>query len=191
MRSLQQSRREGLAGDRTLLGIDFHSILDQTQTNRRAATVPSMPEQKRPSDGGGSKRMGALSQLDSVDPEHNTPCLGDALPRAKEAVIPVAKLCDYALNPDHPEGGPKARAFASVLGITGDSWEHLRDEMLRTLPTGRISRINANLFATTYGVRLVVRGLNGRDAPITTAWKLVGGIPHFVSARVDFKALSR
>ncbi|MHB1537120.1 MAG: DUF6883 domain-containing protein [Solirubrobacteraceae bacterium] len=43
--------------------------------------------------------------------------IGDPLPRAGEAIISVRKLRDYALNPDHPQGGPKARVFAAVLHL--------------------------------------------------------------------------
>jgi len=32
--------------------------------------------------------------------------------------VSEAKLRDYVLNPAHPQGGPKARVFAAVLGIT-------------------------------------------------------------------------
>jgi hypothetical protein len=39
------------------------------------------------------------------------------LPNATHAVVDVAKLRDYCLNPGHARGRHKARVFASVLGI--------------------------------------------------------------------------
>lgn len=88
-------------------------------------------------------------------------------------------------------GGPKARVFASVLGLSSSDWEHLRDELLRTLPNGRVERIDANRYATTYRVALTIHGLNGRDARVITAWRLDDGVPRLVTAYVDVDALGR
>lgn len=38
------------------------------------------------------------------------------LPNAENAVIDIAKLRDYSLNPNHPEGKHKARVFQAKLG---------------------------------------------------------------------------
>jgi hypothetical protein len=125
----------------------------------------------------------------SIDPDRTQPCLGDRLARASEAIIDERKLRDYALNPDHPQGGPKARVFASVFGIGSHDWEHLRAELIRTLPGGRVDRIRAGLYATTYGVTLAIRGRNDREARVITAWKLRDGVPHLVSVYVDVASL--
>jgi hypothetical protein len=47
------------------------------------------------------------------------------LPNGDRAVIPIAKLLGYCLNPNHPKGKHKARVFKSVLGITADNVEPL------------------------------------------------------------------
>lgn len=39
------------------------------------------------------------------------------LPNYQRAVIPLEKIRDYALNPDHPVGEHKARVFEAELGI--------------------------------------------------------------------------
>ena len=39
------------------------------------------------------------------------------LPNADRAMIDLAKLRDYCLNPLHPEGKHTARVFAAVLNI--------------------------------------------------------------------------
>jgi len=39
------------------------------------------------------------------------------LPQHEKAVVPIAKLRDYALDPDHPEGKNKARVFKAALGM--------------------------------------------------------------------------
>ncbi len=125
----------------------------------------------------------------STDPASEEPRIGDHLPRALEAIIDERKLRDYALNPDHPVGGPKARLFATVLDIGSDHWEHLRGELLRTLPEGKVDRINAGPYATTYGVRLAIRGLNHREARVITAWQLHDGVPGLVTVYIDVASL--
>ena len=40
------------------------------------------------------------------------------LPNPDRAVVDLAKLRDYCLNPQHEEGKHKARVFASALGLT-------------------------------------------------------------------------
>lgn len=39
------------------------------------------------------------------------------LPNFEKAVIPIEKLEEYVLNPDHPDGQHKARVFKGCLGI--------------------------------------------------------------------------
>jgi len=51
------------------------------------------------------------------------------LPNADLAQVSEAKLRDYVLNPAHPQGGPKARVFAAVLGITRTDWQYLRRQL--------------------------------------------------------------
>lgn len=52
------------------------------------------------------------------------------LPNPENAVVEVGKLRDYCLNPLHPRGRNKARVFASVLGLTADDAETLRERLL-------------------------------------------------------------
>ena len=48
------------------------------------------------------------------------------LPHADQAIIDIAKLRDYSLNPLHPEGKHKARVFAATLGFSAYDAEKLR-----------------------------------------------------------------
>jgi hypothetical protein len=116
--------------------------------------------------------------------------VGDPLPHPEQAIVEDRKLRDYALNADHERGGPKARLFYSVLDIGHQDWSYLREEILRMLAEGRVRDVKPNPFTTTYGVVLPVRGLNGRVAPVITAWMLHAGVPRLVSVRVDIQAIS-
>lgn len=52
------------------------------------------------------------------------------LPNPERAVVDIAKLRDYCLNPQHPRGRHKARVFASALGLTRDHANDLRQALL-------------------------------------------------------------
>ena len=49
---------------------------------------------------------------------------------AENAVIDIRKLRDYCLNLQHHEGKHKARLFSSILGLTADDAEELRQILL-------------------------------------------------------------
>jgi hypothetical protein len=53
------------------------------------------------------------------------------LPNGEQAEISVQKLIGYCLNPEHPSGKHKARVFASILGITLENPDVLR-ELIQT-----------------------------------------------------------
>jgi hypothetical protein len=57
------------------------------------------------------------------------------LPNAEHALIDVAKLRDYSLNLNHPEGKHKARVFLAKLGISGNDVERLRQVILEAILT--------------------------------------------------------
>lgn len=42
------------------------------------------------------------------------------VPNFEKAFVPESKLAEYLLNPDHPDGGPKARFFMQV-GFDADT----------------------------------------------------------------------
>jgi hypothetical protein len=115
--------------------------------------------------------------------------VGDSLPYPDRAIVEDRKLRDYALDTDHDQGGPKARLFYAILNIGREDWAHLRDEILRRLPDGCVREVKPNPYTTTYGVVLPIRGLNGRVAPVITAWELHEDVPRLVSLRVDIQAI--
>ena len=52
------------------------------------------------------------------------------LPNKGAAVVELAKLWDYCLNPEHPVGKHKARVFAAVLGFTAEDAARLQGMLL-------------------------------------------------------------
>lgn len=105
------------------------------------------------------------------------------LPNAEGAVVEPAKVRDYLLAPDHPDGASKARFFGA-LGFTGDGWRLLADALLAVARTGEAAPGGASVFGQKHVVRGMVRGPNGRTAAVVTVWIVVRGddVPRFVTA---------
>ena len=57
------------------------------------------------------------------------------IPNAESAVVDIRKLRDYCLNPEHDEGKHKARLFLSILGMTAENAEELRQILLEIVRT--------------------------------------------------------
>ncbi|GET42571.1 DUF6883 domain-containing protein [Microseira wollei] len=57
------------------------------------------------------------------------------IPNAEIAVVDIRKLRDYCLNPEHDEGKHKARIFLSILGMTAENAEELRQILLEVVRT--------------------------------------------------------
>jgi hypothetical protein len=100
------------------------------------------------------------------------------LPNAENAVIDIEKLRDYCLNPNHPEGKHKARAFHEKLGL-----ERTDAELLRSLILEAILKAEAvEQSATKYGRRFFVDfeiqrgvGVIWYTAVVRTAWMIRNG----------------
>lgn len=55
------------------------------------------------------------------------------IPNAENAVVDIRKLRDYCLSPEHDDGKHKARLFLSILGMTADNAEELRQILLEVI----------------------------------------------------------
>ena len=95
------------------------------------------------------------------------------LPNAENAFVDIAKLRDYSLNSNHPEGKHKARAFLEKLAISRNDAELLRKLILEAILTAEAMEQKP----TEYGRRFVVdfelqRGVGVvlYRAVVRTAW---------------------
>ena len=95
------------------------------------------------------------------------------LPNAENAVVDIAKLRDYCLNPQHPEGKHKARAFKEKLGYGREDAELLRQLILQAILKAEATEQEP----TKYGRRFVVdfeiekgQGIVLSRAVVRTAW---------------------
>lgn len=87
------------------------------------------------------------------------PKVGEPLPRAAEATGLRRKLMTYSLDVTHQDGGPKARGFERILGITTADIDYLEGAIL----TGILLVALVAVRETSWGAQcLVMTPLRGR-----------------------------
>lgn len=57
------------------------------------------------------------------------------IPNAENAVVDIRKLRDYCLNSEHSTGKHKARLFRSLLSMTAENADELREILLEVVKT--------------------------------------------------------
>jgi hypothetical protein len=96
------------------------------------------------------------------------------LPNAEKAVIDIAKLRDYSLNPNHPEGKHKARVFQAKLGIGRNDAERLRQVILEAILKADAIEQKPTLYGRRFFVDFEVSWPEGKfilsTALVRTAW---------------------
>ena len=91
------------------------------------------------------------------------------LPNAANAVVDIAKLREYSLNPAHDVGKHKARVFQSALGLTLSDAEQLREIILQAARTDEAVAGALSPFGQKY--TLDIRITNGAlSAIVRTGW---------------------
>ncbi len=107
------------------------------------------------------------------------------LPNAERAVVDLAKLRDYCLNPAHPEGNHKARVLAAMLGYMANDAEKLREIILAAILQHDATEGIRDEHGTRYRVDFETPGKRG-VVIIRTTWIIDTGdtIPRLVSCCV-------
>jgi hypothetical protein len=98
------------------------------------------------------------------------------LPRAETAVISEAKVVDYLLNPQHPDGGGKARFFLSA-GFQVTRWQILADAIRELARHAPVSRKLDSAHGRKYIVEGSMETPDGGKATIRTVWIADGDNP--------------
>jgi uncharacterized protein len=108
------------------------------------------------------------------DPDTPAPAVGELLPRAAEAFGVRYKLATYSLDITHKSGGPKARGFDRILGITIDAIEYLEAQILARVLDTPVSEVRDNPpHGVNCAVDIQVRGIGAkadRIVTVRTAW---------------------
>lgn len=86
------------------------------------------------------------------------------------ANVPKEKLVNYALNPTHPVGKEKAKAFKSALGYTQENSEDLRQKILGLFSEDKMVLKYEGEYGKQYEQIMKITGPNGKTASVLTAW---------------------
>ena len=110
------------------------------------------------------------------------------LPNFSEARVPIEKLEDYVLNPEHPMGKNKAKVFREVLGI--ERWHAVAfAELIRTsLPKAHAAKQESDDFGERWTTFHEIVGLIGKSAIVTVAWMFITGsdeFPELISCYIE------
>jgi hypothetical protein len=98
------------------------------------------------------------------------------------------KLVGYSLNPLHREGGPKARGFEWILGITIENLGYLEAAIEAGILSVPVASVRHN---PPYGFNCVIEfplsgnaAKSGRAATLRTVWRIgsPGAPPHLNTA---------
>lgn len=126
---------------------------------------------------------------DIDDPDTPSPPVeGELLPRAAEAFGVRIKLETYSLDLAHEKGGPKARGFERILGITLDEIGYLEGAIYTGIVLVPVSEVRDNApWGIKCAVDVPVRGIGAKaDRVITvrTVWQFdePGAPPRLVTA---------
>jgi hypothetical protein len=108
------------------------------------------------------------------------------LPAGDRAIVDIAKLRDYCLNPSHPRGKHKARVFAATLGLSMNHAEFLREHLLQAAMSVNVTQGSVDAFGRRYWMETeIVRGSN--RAVLRSAWIIRGSenVPRLVTCYVQ------
>ena len=95
------------------------------------------------------------------------------LPGGDRAIVDIAKLRDYCLNPAHPRGRHKARLFASRLNLSQEDAEFLREHLLIAARDANAIPTLRDEFGQRYQIDFELT--RGRRVTIRSAWIVLRG----------------
>lgn len=93
------------------------------------------------------------------------------IPNAENAFVDIRKLRDYALNSEHHVGQHKALLFASLLGMTIEDAEALRNTLLQVVRTHDAVPGVKDEHGQRYRIDFVL-SWQDREATIRSAWNI-------------------
>ncbi|OQY27562.1 MAG: hypothetical protein B6244_10280 [Candidatus Cloacimonetes bacterium 4572_55] len=91
------------------------------------------------------------------------------LPNAEKAFADIEKLSGYCLNPVHERGKHKARLFASILGLTTDNAEELRERLLDAARNDDAEVDGEDRYGKRYLIDFTMTTAKGR-AKVRSTW---------------------
>ena len=107
------------------------------------------------------------------------------LPNRERALLDIRKIEDYCLNPAHPRGRHKARAFRAALGVGRNDAQWLRKSILEGIQGADAIELAADAWGVRWRVDVAV-SRQGSSVLVRTLWIVRTGedIPRFVTCWV-------
>jgi hypothetical protein len=96
------------------------------------------------------------------------------IPNAENAVVDIRKLRDYCLNLEHDDGKHKARLFSSILGMTADHAEELRQILLEVVKIQEARLGRQDEFGQRYTLDFTIEWQN-KSATLRSGWIIEHG----------------
>lgn len=126
-------------------------------------------------------------EQEKFDKRYLAKSIEELLPNHSKAIIPNEKIEGYALNKDHPKGGPKAIAFEKFLGYNVSNKEQLVAEIRRGISKYKSNPRKATKYGIPYSSTMRMKGANGRYARVKVGWQIDIGstLPKLTSVYVD------
>ena len=91
------------------------------------------------------------------------------IPNAEYAIVDIRKLRDYCLNPQHNKGKDKARLFSSLLGMSSNDAEGLRNALLEAVRKQDAQLEEKDAYGQRYTLDFTLNW-QGKQAAIRSAW---------------------
>lgn len=92
------------------------------------------------------------------------------LPNFENAVIDIAKLRDYCLNPNHRRGQHKARVFAATLGLSAADASKLQDAIIEAIRIEEATQSKGDQYGQRYAVDFDMQRVDGRQVRVRSTW---------------------
>lgn len=93
------------------------------------------------------------------------------VPHAENAIVDIRKLRDYCLNSEHDDGKHKARLFLSILEMTAEDAEALRQILLEVIKTQDAQLSRKDEFGQRYTLDFLLEW-KGKSAIVRSGWIL-------------------
>ena len=164
-------------------------VIPKGDDTRKTFAVSSLPTQEQEKSSGEQKLYTQWEKSQGAEVVRHVP--GAPLYNVERAQLDMGKLSAYALDPDHPRGGDKARVFASALGLGPQDAGWLRDQVMQQLPTVAALVKPGTEYGQRFDALVPVTGRNGRTVAVKTVWQYDytdGGIhtaPRLITMYVD------
>jgi hypothetical protein len=93
------------------------------------------------------------------------------IPNPQNAIIEQAKIEQYLLDVDHPQGGTKARLLLS-LGYSVDNWRILDDDLRRMHVPEDVLTVRSTEWGIRYEIVAPLTGPNGDIVLMRSIWQI-------------------